>query len=235
MARHGLKATLLLIPSLATVVLLLYCMLSDTWIQIHTERLHNISILYENEFNVLKGNGLAADNTQQRAQTNRPNIEMLTKSTASTTVTVPSTTVTSGSVTESDNVYETEEQGQADEAGSEEYVDAGEIKEEEKPARAKRQTKTSFVFIKKLWPFSKFKGLYSECVSYTPLRLKISRSFLNMENKEPIVGSIDYMGNLNAARNAVDCDEKAGKISCLLSKKCVTGKRYFKFFSAVLI
>jgi len=78
----------------------------------------------------------------------------------------------------------------------------------------------------KLWPFVKYKSLYSECIEYRKLNLKISAAFLNQPNKEPVIGTINYGKFLNKLSNDSknNCDSKTGMIQCLLTQDCVHGK-----------
>lgn len=255
MAKHFLKLIVLLIPSLATVTLLFYCLFSDTWIQINQGRLHNMTVLYENEYHEITGRGdqaLIAKNMHiinarreqlQRSRSSSVDIvnyrqhstSVIPASTTTTTV-VESTTTTStlssvvSTTTEviGENVYETEtEQSGEEETGGEEYVDTDSTVQEENLKRNRRglSRPNNFVYVTKLWPFVKLKSLYSECVEYHRLRLKMSTAYLTLERKEPIVGVIDYIdGSLREGEHDSACDEKSGKIQCLFSKKCVTGK-----------
>jgi hypothetical protein len=83
-----------------------------------------------------------------------------------------------------------------------------------------------YVYLTKLWPFVKYKSLYSECIEYKKLNLKISSSFLNQPNKELLIGTINYGKLLDKRANEslLVCDAKAGMIKCLLTQTCVHGK-----------
>ena len=104
--------------------------------------------------------------------------------------------------------------------------DAENIDQDMKKLRKKRSSSSStskeFVYVTKLWPMIKSKSLYSECIRYEKLTLRMSMSYLNLSNKEPIVGTIHYgNGLLNASSET--CTGKVGMISCLLSNECVQG------------
>ncbi len=83
-----------------------------------------------------------------------------------------------------------------------------------------------YVYLTKLWPLVKYKSLYSECIEYKKLNLKISSSFLIQPNKEFFIGTINYGKLLDKRANEslLLCDAKVGMIKCLLSQSCVHGK-----------
>lgn len=232
MARHGFKATLLLIPSLTTLGLLVYCLFSDTWIGINHERLHNITVLYENQYQIATGRMIPPPSSL-----NRPTVKPIS-TTSSTTTTTATTTTDSESIYDTDDethaADETTDGGATQHTAETEEVSEGGSSDEDyeteavtnEKSRKKRQFRQrDYVYVTKLWPFIKYKGLYSECVQYFRLRMRISKSYLIMENKEPVVGMIDYLDSINnASRASLGCNEKAGQIACLLSRKCVNGR-----------
>jgi hypothetical protein len=232
MARHALKVSLLLVPSLATVVLLLYCMFSDSWVSINMERLHNVTVLYENEYNVVTGKAVAFTNLDRSGDSINQVVsfrdKVTTEATTTTTRTTTTTTTTTTTPIDSGEMYEAEETDSTnheEETGEEYPAESSNENLLDKNTRARRQVgRNNFVYITKLWPLTRFKGLYSECIQYFPFKLKISKAYLNLENKEPIIGVIDYLDTLNSSRQTKTCDEKAGQILCPLNKKCVTGK-----------
>jgi hypothetical protein len=240
MTRHGLKVTLLLIPSLATLVLLVYCLFSDAWVTINLERLHNVTVLYENEYNVVTGKPVAVTNLDRSGVNFNQVVNLRDKMVTAmptgepvTTTTMESTTTTTTPVTTEADMYEADDSSEStnheEEAGEEYPAESGSSSENliDKNSRARRQlaaSRNSFFYITKLWPLTRAKGLYSECVQHFPFKLKISKSYLNQENKEPIIGVIDYLDAFNTTRVSKTCDEKNGQILCPLNKKCVTGK-----------
>lgn len=85
-----------------------------------------------------------------------------------------------------------------------------------------------FVFVTKLWPLIKMKSLYSECVEYRVMRLKMSVGYLVAEKKEPIVGELHYFDDGlfdNWAVDADECAQKPGNVFCRFTKSCKKGKR----------
>ncbi len=85
-----------------------------------------------------------------------------------------------------------------------------------------------YVYILKLWPLVKFKGLYSECIEYKEFPMRVSTAYLVQAKKEPLFGSINYGRQLNEAllaqqtrADSSECGQ--GKIRCLLSRQCVDG------------
>lgn len=87
-----------------------------------------------------------------------------------------------------------------------------------------------YIYVTKLWPFVKYKSLYSECVEYHKIKLKMSLSYLTTEKKEPIVGDLHYYDNTAYFPNINDdspatCAKKS-MIYCSFTKTCKYGKRY---------
>lgn len=78
----------------------------------------------------------------------------------------------------------------------------------------------------RLWPLVKYKSLYSECVEYRKIHLKISSAFLNQPNKEPLLGTIHYGRLMSKINNSskLNCDTQPGMIKCLLTQECVQGR-----------
>jgi len=100
------------------------------------------------------------------------------------------------------------------------------LKRKKRSSSSGRSQKNDFVFITKLWPMIKSKSLYSECIRYEKLTLRMSLSYLNLSNKEPIVGTIYYgnaLTNRSGFGNNEQCTGRVGMISCLLSNECVQG------------
>lgn len=64
MSRHCCKVLVLLVPSLATLILISYCLLSDTWISIDSSRLDNLTKNYRADFEHYKNKYELFDSTQ---------------------------------------------------------------------------------------------------------------------------------------------------------------------------
>jgi hypothetical protein len=178
-------------------------MLSDTWTTIDIAKLHNVTTQYENEFNKAIGINKPAGAS--------PKTNVLSNKVSSAQTVITTSTTTSPIVSTTEEVPS---------ENSEEY----DYEEESTATRNKRQVLgKNYVYVTKLWPFVKYKTLYSESIQYHKLRLKLSVSYLTNERKEPLIGKIDYLENFSSV-NANECDEKNGKIMCLMSRSCVTGK-----------
>ncbi|CAF0793214.1 unnamed protein product [Brachionus calyciflorus] len=169
MTRHTCKILSLLVPSLASITLLIYSIISDTWLTIDYIKLENLTKNYRGDFEIYKNKYELFDPSQNSDQFS------------------------------SDNLFNTKKLGNKQDL---EYP--------------------NYVYITKLWPFRSSKSLYSECLQYHELKLKLSVSYLQMEKKEPLVGTIHYFNKKNNDR--IICDEKSGMIKCVFNGQCRQGK-----------
>ena len=236
MAGHTCKLIILLIPALATVALLGFCLLSDWWIKINPAKLDAFKKSQELDFSqYLKALESNSARVVSKKDEFKPDLTTTTSTTSTTTTTTQTEPSTTAEILEHDE--EQDETSSHDSFDAEEDFkrfkklkrqisnqteDYADPELDEKPSAA---LKLDHVYITQLWPFVKYKTLYYECVTYEKLRLRISVEYLNSSNKEPISGSINY-GNLidkNGAEHESKCKAKLGQISCLLNKQCVYG------------
>ena len=220
------KVIVLLLPATITVGLLSFCLISDWWIGVDEIKLTAFKQAQENAFQVYMHGGVV----QQQQET--------TTTTKLTTTTIKIKTTTTKKLNDDlavddygsnggENVYDDEMTSTSLSNNSDTLnYDAENIDQENMKKLRKKRSSTSksneFVYVTKLWPMIKSKSLYSECIRYEKLTLRMSMSYLNLSNKEPIVGTIHYgNGLLNASSET--CTGKVGMISCLLSNECVQG------------
>ena len=88
------------------------------------------------------------------------------------------------------------------------------------------QTNLDYFYVEKLWPFTKRFGLYSKCVEYKKLHLKVSNSFLT-NNRVPIIKSslIHYPKYIIFNKNASKPCDSTDQVRCYYNGECVRGKR----------
>jgi hypothetical protein len=98
------------------------------------------------------------------------------------------------------------------------------------------QANLDYFYIEKQWPFIKHDGIYSKCIEYHTIFLKISTSYLMFVNK-PLIKSakIHYpkfiVNKINGdeANNGDhadgSCDPSVGYVRCASKNECVVGKK----------
>ena len=91
------------------------------------------------------------------------------------------------------------------------------------------QTNINYFYIEKLWPFTTRFGLYSKCVEYKRLYLKLSNSFITT-NKNSIIKSslIHYPKYIISNSNQSKPCDSANQVRCYYNNQCVVGKRFVK-------
>lgn len=204
MARHCCKVFTLVIPSLVTLVLLIYCLVSDSWITINEAKFENITKLYESDYN------------SYLAQ-----IKSLNTDTISVGKLINDDKKTTDDILDDDEAYHDYDQTEPDNLFNKALSKPSNSKES--PTLTLIKNNPNYVYITKLWPLTKSKSLYSDCLEYKELKLKLSVSYLTSDNKkEPIIGNIHYFENQSSETR---CDEKSGMIKCLFTDKCRIGKR----------
>ena len=83
-----------------------------------------------------------------------------------------------------------------------------------------------YVYVTKLWPLTVSKSLFSECIAYEKLKLKVSLAYLGQPGKEPLVARVHYGPTLLATyaeQQSRACDGRIGMVKCLLTQQCVKG------------
>jgi hypothetical protein len=225
MAGNLCKIIVLLLPATITVGLLSFCLTSDWWIGIDELKLKSFKLGQEDAF-------------QAYLYGEQPSlIKGITKTAqmpTTTTTDAPSLTTTSTDRFHDEDDYDiyADDDSMLNNATSMEFDQAYDMEKDHdlkriKKATDKRQTiqRDNYVYVTKLWPIIKSKSIYSECIRYEKLTLKMSLAFLKLAKKEPIYGTIDYGRLLNASIKQENdiCKGKVGLISCLLSKECVQG------------
>ena len=253
MARHVVKITFLLLTGLVTAGLLSFMLVSDGWIGINRQKLNEVEKKFETQFQIYSGQK-ANDPKEEIKSTTQASfisantkINKLTKFTSTTTTTTTTTTSTVTVSTKAiakattkindhdldNHEHETDQDVEEnDETETGNHDDENLDYEQEETSNNNKRLKRSdnevvdYVYLTKLWPFVKYKSLYSECIEYKKLNLKISSSFLNQPNKELLIGTINYGKLLDKRVNEslLLCDAKAGMIKCLLTQTCVHGK-----------
>lgn len=215
------KSIFLLIITLTTIGLLTFCLVSDWWIRVDSNRLKTVQSHYQKEYDIFNGNEVI-DQAETRLNkdvydTNKADDQLLSEleeiTTSTTTTTLAETTTVPGYDYNMDY-------------GPYDYQYEDPFSKDTK--KSKRHTKVvDYVYVKKLWPLTKFKSLYSECIEYKEFPLKISAAYLVQSKKEAIIGEINYGKQLNellkSERSHSDLCEP-GMIRCVLSQECVRGK-----------
>lgn len=253
MAGNLCKIIVLLLPATVTVGLLSFCLISDWWINIDEAKLDDFKVAQAKSFDAyLKGEATATPTNDRAFKKTTPS----TTTTITTTFTTTATTTAKTSITTefkqasddladdydsnsntNESMYDDEETTKASSSPASgleaNYDDADESSGEFKRMKKLRKrrdnatpNKVDFVYVTKLWPLIKSKSLYSECIRYEKVTLKMSMQYLSLPNKEPIRGTIHYGDALNRSSTSGTSDEckgKMGMISCLLSKECVQG------------
>lgn len=284
--KHVCQLILLLVPSLITIGLLGYCLLSDQWTQISQTRLARVQELYGDELDDFlasrKSSADALVATDKRrldaAELRKPIIATTTTSTSSKfkqadddgdlfsledyhNGRVKKRQIKSSSADyshEDDDYYDYQEEADRDGTGTYDYY-ADTIKEEKPremetdaeqetttissfPAGPRRDPVTTgaprsitsknlaeldYVYVSWLWPLVKRKSLFSRCVEYVPLPLRLSVAYLMRAQKEPIAGQIHYGPGLMAkvGDSSTACPGQIGKTRCLFSGQCVPGEQ----------
>lgn len=90
------------------------------------------------------------------------------------------------------------------------------------------QTNIDYIYIEKLWPFIKRDGLYSRCLQYRKLYLKLSHNFLITQKISTIKSSkINYPKYIikNKELEPQSSCEQPDHIRCYSNNECVRGKR----------
>ena len=231
MARHVVKIAFMLLSGLIIASLLSFMLISDQWIKINTEKLNDLEKKLETDFQLFTGPTVDQVKQTTTAQPNliSANVKLnrLTKTTTTLTTTVKTTTQTTTAESEHDNLTDQDGEEQED---TDQNADDSENLDYEQESDAKRHKRSDeqvvdYVYLTKLWPFVKYKSLYSECIEYKKVNLKISSAFLTQPNKEPLLGTVSYGKLINQLTNnsQIHC-EKPGMIKCLVSQQCVQGK-----------
>jgi hypothetical protein len=122
----------------------------------------------------------------------------------------------------------------ADEAEADSENERGGVKlnklDEQQQATSNNQHhRIDYIYVTKLWPLVKSKSLYSDCVEYHKLRLKLSLGYLTLDKKEPIGGQLHYYDNaayFTDEQNPAGSCQKKAMIYCNFTKTCKQGKRY---------
>ena len=243
MAGNLCKVVVLLLPATITVGLLSFCLISDWWINIDEVKLGSFKASQESAFQAyLRGERLPAESsgssspTTATTTTATPTTKPEKKPTATAATTTTTTTRKAAfpddpvddydANSSNDNVYDdaAKQGGAGVSTVGEASYDDDEDQDDVKKIKKRETRDTDHVYVTKLWPLVKSKSLYSECVRYEKLTLKLSLQYLSMENKEPIAGTIHYGHLLNASRQVNEpCKGKIGTISCLLNNECVQG------------
>lgn len=82
-----------------------------------------------------------------------------------------------------------------------------------------------YLYIEKLWPLIKHKGLYSQCIRYEKFYLKVSSKFITNARKSLITaGKIHYPNYVYQSLEESKPCEGSDKIRCHFTKECVVGK-----------
>ena len=200
MGKNAFKVICLLVPALCSVGLLSFCLISDLWLGMNQVKVNAAAARYQSDYASYSG----SNRTVLNSVVNEPM--------APTTTTTTSAPATSA------------EEQVSDEASEDEWDDSADYETNEGANRLKRsEPVVDYVFIRRLWPLVKYKSLYSECVEYQSLPLKISAAFLTLPNKEPLVGGVDY-GKVTQRSTGRQCEANKGMVRCLLSQQCVYGK-----------
>lgn len=224
------KIIVLLLPATITVGLLSFCLISDWWIGIDEPKLDSFKLGQEDAFQAyLHGEEPSPFKVSTKTA------QMFTKATpgapsvTTTTKTTPTTTIGHFKDEDDYDLY-SDDDSMLNNATAMEFDTSYDMENDQKrvkKATNKRQTiqNQNYVYVTKLWPIIKSKSIYSECVRYEKLTLKIGLPFLKMANKEPIYATINYGSLLNTSVKQENdiCKGKVGQISCLLTKNCVQG------------
>jgi hypothetical protein len=223
------KVIVLLLPATITVGLLSFCLISDWWIGVDEAKLAAFKHAQDKAFQAyLSGDSIQIERT------------LITKNKLTPTTMTPTTSTTTSTTkkpppTNDDDDYGNSGMYDDDETSSSNDTlnyEAMENEESQEVKKLKKRQSSSinnkeFVYVTKLWPMIKSKSLYSECVRYEKLTFRMSLSYLNLSNKEPISGTIHYGNDLinNNGSNETheQCKGRVGMISCLLSNECVQG------------
>ena len=91
----------------------------------------------------------------------------------------------------------------------------------------KGQSNIEWFYIEKLWPLTKRFGLYSKCVEYKKIYLKLSNNFITT-NKNSIIKSslIHYPDYIISNKNEnKPCGGDDNQVRCFYNNECVVGKR----------
>lgn len=220
-SRNLFKSLFLLIITLVTIGLLTFCLVSDWWIQVNEKKLEEIQLKFENDYTRFNGQQQATNLNEFEPNIYVPDDDVFTPkdNQVFTTSTTTTTTTTTTQETTTMNLYD---YGQYD------YSESGyDYSESANSYKNKRNAKVvDYVYVRKLWPLTKYKSLYSECIEYKEFPLKISAAYLVQSKKEPIIGEINYGYQLNSVLRAertgvAACDQ--GEIRCVLSQECVRG------------
>ena len=228
------KVIVLLIPATLTVGLLSFCLISDWWISVDEIKLNAFKTTQEQAFNAyIRGEAdptlATISTTTRKTTTTTPDVLDPTTIVVKTKKNKPTLQEEFSDTYDSNdaNLYDDEEASLSNHTLDEEESDLADVKRMRK--REQPSTPKDYVYVTKLWPLTKSKSLFSECIRYEKLTLKMSVAYLNMSNKEPILGTIHYGGLLNAtseeavvAANEM-CQGKMGMISCSLNNECVQG------------
>lgn len=248
MGRNTGKVVLLTIPCMATLGLLIYCLISQQWVEVDEQRLASITETFEREFVAYENRTRWPSSSRVgplvgKSSSNERTTTPTTTTTTTTTETTTTTTVASTAGTAADPDYtaeDYEDDENQDENGavqrkrdlsssSANLFERRTLKG--KPGHAMEITSVKkhgdFVYVTQLWPLVKRKSVYSECIEYVRLKLKMSRSYLIAERKAPIVGHIHYYDDGTFDRDAADsieCASRPGTVFCQFTKTCKKGK-----------
>jgi hypothetical protein len=238
MGKHVVSVVFLSLPAFLTVILLSFCLISDYWITINEDKLTKVKIQSSRDYTNknqshthLIGGDINDSGLDLKAATisinknsrlspdtiiNYKSVE--NKSTeASTTPQTPTTAKTTDGY-----LYDYDEEDIYEDDSLKD--DKDEYRHRRSSSKSKRNPSSPYLFMSTLWPLVKFKSLYSECIQYVKLELKVSRSYLIQPNKAPIIGTIHYddatIQNIKTDSNN-NCP--IGQIKCFLTNKCVFG------------
>jgi hypothetical protein len=96
----------------------------------------------------------------------------------------------------------------------------------EKLKQDEGQKNIDYFYIEKLWPFQKRFGIYSKCVEYKKLYLKVSNDFLTKNKISTIKSSIiNYPKYIMFNKNVTTPCESADEVRCFYNGQCVKGKK----------
>jgi len=227
------KVIVLLLPATITVGLLSFCLISDWWIGVDEMKLAAFKQAQDKAFEAYLGGGGGGASDVDVVQIERT-VTTKNKISPTTKLTTTATTTTKKPSTNDDDDYgnggmyddETSSSSSSNDTLNYEAME-NEESQEVKKLKKRQVNSKEFVYVTKLWPMIKSKSLYSECVRYEKLTFRMSLSYLNLSNKEPISGTIHYgndlIGNSSSSKANEQCKGRVGMISCLLSNECVQG------------
>jgi uncharacterized glyoxalase superfamily metalloenzyme YdcJ len=82
-----------------------------------------------------------------------------------------------------------------------------------------------YLYIEKMWPLIKHKGLYSQCIRYEKFYLQVSSKFITTARKSLITAAkIHYPKHVKESFEKAEKCDSSDKIRCHYTNECVVGK-----------